>query len=461
MAGRVIFISYRRSDSQWAASRLYDTLTQIFPDERLFMDVDSINPGQDFVDVLEDQIGRCDIFLALIGPSWTDERNPDGGRRIDDARDFVRIEIATVLKRPETVVIPILLDGAQAPDESDLPDALKPLARRQFARLTHEGYRGEIERLIEAIRKTLELRPAAPAAPPRPPVLTPRRLGLAAVALVAAAAAGFGAWRATLPPDPSGLDDLAAFVECDACPEMIVIPAGRFTMGAPESEPNRRPQDGPPHAVAVPRFALARTEVTFAEWDACRAGGGCVDHNPASADGVRGDNPAWHMSYEDAQAYIAWLNDQVPGDPYRLPTEAEWEYAARAGATTAYPWGDAPDRAYANMGREVCCIGAAEGADKWIGPAPVAQFPANAFGLFDMAGNLAEWTEDAYYDSHAGAPTDGSARTSDRPRARRVIKGGAFDDRPWQVRPAARTSNDVTWRLKTYGFRPARDLQPQ
>ena len=156
------------------------------------------------------------------------------------------------------------------------------------------------------------------------------------------------------------------------------------------------------------------------------------------------------------------MNDRAPGDPYRLPTEAEWEYAARAGTTTAYYWGDAPDRAYANMGREICCIGAAEGPDEWIGASPVASFKPNAFGLFDMAGNLWEWTEDHYHDTYTGAPSDGSewARQSKGgPPGRRVLRGGSYKDRPFQVRSAIRISNDPDWRLNVYGFRPARRLQ--
>jgi len=469
MPGGTIFISYRRSDSQWAASRLFDTLTQVFPDERLFMDVDSIDPGQDFVDVLADQVGRCDVFLALIGPSWVTERGPDGARRIDDPNDFVRIEIASALAKPETVTIPVLLDGAKVPDERELPEALKPLARRQFARLTHEGYRAEVERLIEGIRKALEAGAAARAAeapppPAKPPLLTARRLGFAAAGLALLAAVAAGVWQATLPPDPSGTPDLEAFKECDVCPEMVAIPAGDFTMGSPADEPNRLDQEGPAHPVSVPRFAIARTEVTFAEWDACVADGGCDGFTPPDMGEGRGPIPVFNVSWQDAKAYVAWLNGKVPGDPYRLPSEAEWEYAARAGAGTAYPWGEAPDRARANMGREVCCIGAAEGADKWVGPAPVASFPPNAFGLHDMAGNVWEWVEDIYRDSYEGAPKDGSVWTTASVSGRvdrRTLRGGGYMDRPWQVRAAMRISNDPGFRHRTYGFRPARDLAPK
>jgi|GEM_PF-1644519 len=468
MSAGTIFISYRRSDSQWAASRLFDTLTQVFPDERLFMDVDSIDPGQDFVNVLADQVGRCDVFLALIGPNWLDERGAGGGRRIDDPEDFVHIEIASALARDDTVTIPVLLDGARAPTEADLPEALRPLARRQFARLTHEGYRGEIERLIEGIRKALaagaDVRAAdASAAAPRRRPFPKRVFAYLAGGLAAACAIGFAAWRMTLPPDPAAGADLTTFKECAACPEMTIIPAGAFSMGSPDDEPNRLDQEGPVRDVTVGRFAIARTEITFAEWDACLADGGCGGYEAPDGGEGRGDLPAFNLSRNDALAYIAWLNDQVPGDPYRLPSEAEWEYATRAGTATAYYWGDAPDRAFANMGREVCCIGSAEGPDEWIGPAPVGRFKPNAFGLHDMAGNLWEWTADVYRNSYKGAPADGGvwAWESKSSGARYALRGGSYKDRPWQTRSAMRNSNAPDYRLNVYGFRPARDLTPR
>lgn len=465
MPGGQIFISYRRADSQWAASRLYDSLIQVFPEERLFMDVDSIDPGQDFVNVLADRVGRADVFLALIGPDWLTEKNAAGMRRIDDTEDFVRIEIGSALAQSTTVVIPVLLDGARPPAEAELPDPLKPLARRHFARLTHEGYRSEVGRLIDGIGKALELKPGEAGLdvlPPRTPILTGKRLAWLGVAGGLAVTVGVVAWVMSRPADPADNPDLAIFSECVQCPEMVVIPAGTFVMGSPETEENRLDQEGPAHSVTVGRFAIARTEVTFEQWDACVADGGCRGYTPPD-DGVsRIGFPAYNITWNDAQAYVAWLNDQAPGDPYRLPTEAEWEYAARAGTTTAYYWGDAPDRAYANMGREICCIGAAEGPDEWIGASPVASFKPNAFGLFDMAGNLWEWTEDHYHDTYTGAPSDGSewARQSKGgPPGRRVLRGGSYKDRPFQVRSAIRISNDPDWRLNVYGFRPARRLQ--
>lgn len=280
--------------------------------------------------------------------------------------------------------------------------------------------------------------------------------------LLLAAACGVGYERLTRPEDPAGTPDLASFTECDRCPEMIAIPAGAFLMGSPEDESDRLDQEGPQRQVTVPRFAISRTETTWVAYAACVDDGACAKLHD---DGLPKDGmPAMGASWEDAQTFIGWLNEMVPGEPYRLPTEAEWEYAARAGTQTAYAWGETWDRSKANMGREVCCIGAAEGADEWVDAAPVASFPPNRFGLFDMAGNLAEWVEDVYRDDVENNPTDGSARIweSDDPMAHRhVLKGGSFKDRPWAVRPAMRYSNDINWRNDDYGFRVARDMRPR
>ncbi|MEM7523011.1 MAG: SUMF1/EgtB/PvdO family nonheme iron enzyme [Pseudomonadota bacterium] len=461
MSGR-IFISYRRADSQWAAARLYDTLRLTFPDDEIFMDVAEIAPGQDFVKVLEREVGGADVFLALIGPEWLSMQQADGDRRLDDEADFVRIEIAAALRKPGTLTIPVLLDGAAPPEEDTLPEDLKPIARRQFARLSHEGFQGEIGRLVDAITGALA-RPAT-AAPP-PPTAKPPLAKIAGGVLGAALVAGlvwFGYDRLSRPADPSGGADLSAFVECEECPEMIILPGGAFMMGSPEEEQHRSASEGPQRRVTIPRFAVARTETTWAAYAACAAAEACqrLPDDGSPKDGL----PATTVRWVDAQSFAAWLNTLVPGEPYRLLTESEWEYAARGGTTTAYYWGGEPDRAYANMGREVCCIGSAEGPDKWKGVAPVAQFKPNAFGLYDMLGNQAEWVEDVYRSDMENSPTDGGPRIwiSDSPWAQRhVVRGGSFSDRPWNARSASRQSNDKHWLNFDYGFRVARDLTPR
>ena len=140
------------------------------------------------------------------------------------------------------------------------------------------------------------------------------------------------------PKSPAQITPGSSFRDCPACPEMIVVPAGSFTMGSPDSEEGRSNDEGPQHKVSVRSFAFGKYEVTFEQWDACVAAGGCT-HKPNDKGWGRSDRPVINVSWKDAQQYVRWLS-RITGKPYRLPNEAEWEYAARAGTTTRYHWGD-------------------------------------------------------------------------------------------------------------------------
>ncbi|MEM8754634.1 MAG: formylglycine-generating enzyme family protein, partial [Pseudomonadota bacterium] len=372
------------------------------------------------------------------------------GSRFDDAADFVRIEVEAALADPSTTVIPVLLDGAKAPTETALPGGLKPLARRQFARLSHEGYRAEIGVLTDAVDRALGA--AVPAAPPR----RSRKPLMAALGVLAALAAGAAA-VAFRPPaglDRSGEPDFARFADCDGCPEMIVLPGGAYDMGSPPDEPDRGSDEGPREGVAIPRFAMARTETTRGEYLRCVDAGACeLLYDSGGAD----DMPATNMRLVDAEAYAAWLNGLVGGPVYRVPSEAEWEYAARAGSTSAFPWGDAFDPAHANLE-------GVEGADEWEELAPAGALEPNAWGLHDMIGNQWEWTADVYASDLEDGPRDGSAwiiRSDTIWGRRHAIRGGAYNERPGESRSAARQSNDRERANYNYGFRLARDLSPR
>ena len=154
MTGK-IFINYRRGDDPGATGRLCDRLLEAFPPEQVFMDVDNIAPGHDFVRVLEDQVERCDVLLVVIGKGWMDARDESGMRRIDKPDDFVRIEIKSGLKR-DKLVIPVLVHEARMPRPEDLPESIRPLARRNAVRLTHERFKAETQSLIKALQKALE-----------------------------------------------------------------------------------------------------------------------------------------------------------------------------------------------------------------------------------------------------------------------------------------------------------------
>ena len=199
-------------------------------------------------------------------------------------------------------------------------------------------------------------------------------------------------------------------------PEMVVLPTGRFRMGSPSGETGRFSHEGPLRTVTIgSRIAMGCNEVTFADYDRFVLATGRA--RPDDAGWGRGSRPVINVSQEDAQAYAAWLSAQT-GQAYRLPSESEWEYAARAGTRTRYSWGDE-----IGVNRANCDGCGSEWDDEQT--APVGRFEANGFGLYDMHGNVWEWLEDCYADSYAGAPSDGSARTSGCVYNSAVLRGGA------------------------------------
>jgi formylglycine-generating enzyme required for sulfatase activity len=300
-----------------------------------------------------------------------------------------------------------------------------------------------------------------------------RRLSgrLVSAVLLAVLAAACAQGAASSPPDPGD-----AFTECRNCPEMVVIPPGTFMMGSPADEPERD-VDEPYHEVTIPRaFAIGRTEVTWDQWEACARDNWCdgagVEQalrtnpdgtpNEAFVDWGRGTRPVVGPSWYDAQRFVGWLNWKTgEDDAYRLPSDAEWEYAARAGTTTAYPWGPALDHDFGNFGTAGPGLGGkAEGRDGWMDEtAPVASFPANAFGLHDMHGNVFEWVEDCYEVDRAHAPADGSA-SKEGNCANRVFRDGTFLSNPYMLRSARRGAPyPSASRGRNYlGFRVARTL---
>ena len=282
------------------------------------------------------------------------------------------------------------------------------------------------------------------------------------------------------------------FKDCDACPEMVVVPGGSFEMGSPGGEEGRDADEGPLHTVRVQAFALGKTELTVGEFrafvndtgyrtDAEKNTGaqGCYSWDQSDGKyewraGRYWDSPGFDqssrqpvvcVSWNDAKAYVDWL-ERKTGKAYRLPSEAEWEYAARAGTATARYWGDDPNRAcsYANVADQTKGPGGHgfgtkhECSDGYWFTAPVSSFRPNAFGLYDMIGNAWEWVEDCYHDSYSGAPTDGSAWTGGS-CDKRVLRGASWNYGPRGARSAGRRRNAPSFRYGHYGFRvvfPAR-----
>lgn len=274
--------------------------------------------------------------------------------------------------------------------------------------------------------------------------------------------------------------DDRGFKECTNCPEMIGIPAGKFVMGSPPSEPGRFDAEGPQHIVTVKAFALAKTLITSEDYlvflratgyqpEPCnrlldmrwRVPAKGVAYPPYDEEPARW--PASCVSWKDAHAYIDWLNQQVRearpnlpnrSGPYRLPSEAEWEYAARAGTTTARWWGDGIGAGNAN------CNGCGSPYD-FRALSNADSFKPNPFGLYGVLGNVWQWTEDCWHKGYTGAPSDG--RPWREPGCtRHVLRGGSWDNVPVFVRSAARTASDDKGGEFDYstlaGFRVARDL---
>lgn len=270
------------------------------------------------------------------------------------------------------------------------------------------------------------------------------------------------------------------FQECNDCPVMIAIPGGKFTMGSPATERGRFDSEGPQHVVSVRAFAIGKFDVTE---DQFRTFLQQTEYQPKPCDPLLGrtwdspgrgrayppgfvEEPRWPatcLSWDDAQAYLHWLNGEVKdlasarrsrNGPYRLPSEAEWEYVARAGTTTARWWGDAIGVGNAN------CNGC---GSKWDGQliAPVGSFGPNPFGLYDMLGNVWQWVEDCWNESYIGAPHDGSAWQRGDCR-KRVIRGGSWSNVPIYIRSATRSKNEEAGGDVDYsnyvGFRVARSL---
>ena len=291
------------------------------------------------------------------------------------------------------------------------------------------------------------------------------------------------------------------FKDCPDCPEMVVIPEGKFTMGSPDNEPGHSIIEEPQKIVSITEFAAGKFDVTLRQWQAFVN----ATNRPVTAgcafsgfkDTTRKDwhaNPkaSWRnlgftqdsthpvvcITWNDAQDYVKWLSKKT-GYTYRLLTEAEWEYAARAGTTTAYPWGRVASHEYANYGADSGWTGLTSGRDKWMGTSPVGSFPPNAFGLYDMQGNVLQYVEDCFSASLSNVPADGSAYKTNivlnmkgrysfmngkKSCENRMVRGGDWGDPPQMIRSGFRNvAPGPGFTLDNYrsggvGFRVAREL---
>lgn len=565
-----IFINYRRDNSIATAGRLHDRLLKAFGRTRLFMDVDNIPAGVDFVEYLSDQVAACDVFLAVIDPQWISAKDHQGRRRLDNPDDFVAIEIAAALAR-DIRVIPVLIDGARLPGSEELPETLRPLLRRNALELRNTQFGRDADVLVDKIRDALKVTKVA----------SRRWLVFAAAAgaaLLLAVGVGYFAasWRhGPAIFDTASVDDAQrkaderrraeedakkqadaeaearrkaaeeeakqaeeakrktaeeaakrtaaedearriaderakADVEarrdqalmvtpgsgrsfrdrstdgapCAICPEMVVLPAGDFMMGSPASEPGRNDNEGPQRRVTLARpFAVGKLSASRGEFAAFiaesghKVEGGCEvlgtsgwtlrsDRTWLSPGFEQDDgHPAVCVSFEDATAYVKWLSAKV-GKPYRLLSEAEWEYAARAGASGLFYFiGDEKDFCRYGNGAD---LSAKKANASWdvlpcddghVFTATSGTFGANGFGLNDMLGNVRQWVEDCAFPNYRGAPTDGTARLAADCKLR-VNRGGAWASGANELRIAFRTWSAPGRRTDFLGFRVARTIGP-
>jgi formylglycine-generating enzyme required for sulfatase activity len=269
---------------------------------------------------------------------------------------------------------------------------------------------------------------------------------------------------------PASLRPGTTFWDCADCPEMVVVPAGSFTMGSPASEKERESDEGPQHVVTIPRpFAVGKFHVTVDQFAAFvretgyAASTTCIKYPSWNRDGSwrdpgfaqEGSHPVVCVSWDDANAYVNWLAKKT-SKPYRLPSEAEWEYAARAGTRTPFWWGSSITPAQANYdGNYVYAGGGSKGIYR-NGTVPVSSFAANPWGLYNVHGNAWQWTADCYHDSYTGAPADGTPLTTINCSSGHVVRGGSWVSYPRTLRAALRLGNTAEYDYS--GFRLARTL---
>ncbi len=438
-----IFISYRREDTPYETTMIFDNLQAKFGREHVFMDVDTVPAGVDFRQHLHEAVERCDAILVVIGRGWLDACDTEGNKRLDDPRDFVRIEVEAALQRGVRT-IPVLVRGASVPRPNDLPQSLQELAFRNALEVrAGRDFRNDIGRLIHELESVV--------VPKKPPsgkqTSTPEVLGGTETPLRERAMPAASAVEKPPVPVDGPIGDVDKRIEYwtnSIGMQFALIPAGEFLMGSPDSDETAHPNEKPQHRVKITEpFSLGVYAVTQEEYERV------MGTNPSKFKNVGGRVPVEDVSWEEAQDFCRRLSglpeEQAVGRRYRLPTEAEWEYACRAGSTTRYCFGDseATLREYAWFW---------ENAGKTTHP--VGEKKRNAWGLYDMYGNVWEWCQywygAAYYASSPlddpEGPTGGS---------RRVARGGSWEDAARFCRSAFRHYYSPGRRDKFLGFRVA------
>lgn len=434
-----IFISYRRDDTGGYVLALYDRLAAHFGEDFLFMDIRNIPHGVDFRRVINDTVGSCDVLIALIGREWLTITDSSGRRRLDDPRDFVRLEIAAALERG-IPVIPVLVRGAQVPSEDDLPDVLKELAYRQGQELSDRRFDYDVGQLIEGIDHLVD-RPADAPPLPRPDPEMARPEG-------------------RQPYEPETVLVRAGAVQLGSTDRQIrAIAHVEIQEWAWQTERHQRTVNLPDYGIG--KYPVMVKEFRpFVEGDGytndrywTRAGWALRSQQSWTEPRYWGEDlwtgndelPVIGVSWFEAYAYCRWLEERTK-KPYRLPLEAEWEKAARGTEGFLYPWGNTwnPD--------------ACNHVDRWGGvdnwqhghTTPVKTFAhgASPCEAVDTVGNVWEWSAACWVEEYRYPEDDRAEGSIDR-----TIRGGAWSDVPEMLRAAARNWSRPDERNRTTGFR--------
>lgn len=491
-----IFIGYRRDDSSGHAVHLFDYLGEQLRGERVFMDID-MGAGEEFARKIEREVSSCEVFIALIGKQWLtllSLKDEERQQRPDNPPDYVRLEIATALKGGK-VVLPVLVDGARIPAAEGVPEDIAGLLSRQCFELRNQTWNDDARRLARHVKRKLdELRAeelarkkreaaeeerqrreakrqarraaeaaadAAVASRPVPKVNDSILIfsGVLQLLMIVAAAASLVAylWAAdgvpvvakgeTLVFVPRHFEAFPQYLDDKTKIDMEPIPGGWFLLGTPSGEAGPeagsevRPNEAemPLHQARVESFYMAKFEVTQAQWRAVMG----KEDNPSR---FKGDNlPVENVSLFQAHKFCALLADMTKKE-YRLPTEDEWEYAARAGEPGPFAFGRTLSPGQANFDGRFP-YGDVPKGDPSNSTMPVGSYQKNKLELYDMHGNVWEWCD----PSDSGGAGRGSGV--------RVLRGGAWDSPATSLRSGHRRITDPGSHDGPYGFRIVLDAR--
>ena len=467
-----IFISYRRSDAAAEAGRIYDNLKAHFGRESVFIDVDTIEPGEDAQERINEVLSQCQVVLVVMGRGWLGAQDELGRRRLDNPADWVRLEVEMALARQDIRVIPVRSSmEVPMPMVDDLPGGMQRLAYRQAVFVRHNNdFPRDMERLQGAIQRSFDKleKPAAQARSQAEkkverrdsqtkldstaPLITEFEVAKIIKAGIFSNKVRFETVRKSGETFSEALGNGVTL-------DMLKIPAGSFLMGSFPGEAERSWAEGLRHQVSVPAFAMGKYPVTQAQWRVVAALPKVARNLDISPSYFKGESlPVEGVSWHDAVEFCKRLSVKT-GKQYRLPSEAEWEYACRAGTTAHFSFGNTITSELANYNARYTYNQGPKGeyrektGEYREKTTKVGSFFANDFGLYDAHGNVWEWCLDYWHDDYEGAPTDGSAWVTSGNESRRVLRGGSWYDYPRVCRSAYRDFNSPDFAVNYIGFR--------